>query len=540
MRERTRFFLLWAVVLAASALAVVTLGRYGVNVVAIGLLYAALATSWSFLRATGLFSFGQAAFFGAGALTQAWLVTSGHVSPWLAFGASTVAGALAALPLIPALRLGPSSFALATLAYAVLLKGLAASVLAFGMEGFLLPKTPGFDGATPSVVATLVGLTLALGLGYEAFLGRPSGRAATAIRQSPETTLSLGIDLIGERWRPLTLSAAATALTGALYAHLIGSVETTVVFSPYFSVLPLVLGMLGGALHPLGGLLGTLALYPLDELILRPAYPQGHALAYGLALLGLLLLRPEGLLRARIPRIPDSPALPRLPHDPFALAVDDLTVRRNGTTVLRDVGFLVEPGQILWVLGPNGAGKTSLLLAIAGRLPVATGAIHFGGAPSPRGAAARARRGLARTFQAPRPFPEWTVRENVALAGERAGSLDDVDSLLSELQLTQLNDRLAGQLSVGEGKRLELARVLAARPAVLLLDEPLAGLSPEAAKRVSSLIERARGRGAAIIWVEHGPAAGALASQLLVLEGGRIRFRGSLTDWEAARQAPST
>jgi ABC-type branched-subunit amino acid transport system ATPase component/ABC-type branched-subunit amino acid transport system permease subunit len=515
------------------------LPRYGVHVVALGLLYAALATSWCFLRATGLFSFGQAAFFGAGALAQAWLVTTERISPWLALPASAVAGALAAVPLVPALRLGPASFALASLAYAVLLKGVAANVPAFGMEGFLLPSTPGFDGAAPPVVVMLALLTLAASLGYGAFLRRPSGRAAAAIRQAPETTLSLGIDAIGERWRPLTASAAAAALAGALYAHLVGSVETAVVFSPTFSVLPLVLGMLGGALHPLGGTLGTLALYPLDELVFRPALLQAHTLAYGLALLGLLLVKPEGLLRARIPRIPSSSALRRVPHGPFALAVRNLTVRRDTTLALRDVSFAVEPGQVLRVLGPNGAGKTSLLLAIAGRLPVARGAILFGGAPPPRGAAARARRGLARTFQAPRPFPEWTVRENVAIAAERAGTLDQVDRLLKDIDLAELEDRPAGNLSVGEGKRLELARALATRPAVLLLDEPLAGLSPEAADKVSGLIERARLKGAAVVWVEHGSAAGEWASQLLVLEGGQTRFLGSFAEWEAARRALS-
>jgi branched-chain amino acid transport system permease protein len=539
MRERRRFFFLWAVALGAGGIAVATLGRYGIHVVAFGLLYAALATSWSCMRAAGLFSFGQAAFFGAGALTQAWLVASGRASPWLALCASAAAGALAAIPLVAGLRLSPSSFGLATLAYAILLKGLASNVPAFGMEGFLLPQTPGFDGPAAPIVAMLAALVLALSLGYQAFLGRPGGRAAAALRQSPETALSLGIDLVASRWRLLMSSAATTAVAGALYAHLVGSVETTVVFSSTFSVVPLVLGMLGGALHPLGGLVGALALYPLDELVLRPALPQAHTLAYGLALCGLLLLRPEGLLGARTPRIPALAVLRRVPRRPCALAVRDLTILRNGTTVLQDVNFAVEPGQILRVLGPNGAGKTSLLLAIAGRLPAARGAILFGGTPSPRGAAARAREGLGRTFQAPRPFPEWTVRENVALAAERGGAPEEVESLLRELDLSALSNRPAGQLSVGEGKRLELARVLALEPALLLLDEPLAGLSPAGAQRVSGVIERKRREGAAVVWVEHGPAAGDLASQLLVLEGGQVRFLGSPDDWEAMREVPS-
>ena len=102
------------------------------------------------------------------------------------------------------------------------------------------------------------------------------------------------------------------------------------------------------------------------------------------------------------------------------------------------------------------------------------------------------------------------MRENVALAAERGGDSGDVERLLQELDLSALSDRPAGQLSVGEGKRLELARVLALEPALLLLDEPLAGLSPAAAERVSGLIERQRGEGAAVVWVEHGPAAGDL------------------------------
>jgi branched-chain amino acid transport system ATP-binding protein len=132
------------------------------------------------------------------------------------------------------------------------------------------------------------------------------------------------------------------------------------------------------------------------------------------------------------------------------------------------------------------------------------------------------------------------VRENVVLAAERAGNLGAVNRLLEEVELTALADRPAGRLSVGEGKRLELARVLALEPAILLLDEPLAGLSPEAAGRVSGLIDRARRQGAAVIWVEHGPAAGEPASHLLVLEGGQIRFLGSPAEWEAARRAPAS
>jgi ABC-type multidrug transport system ATPase subunit/ABC-type branched-subunit amino acid transport system permease subunit len=540
MRERRAFLLLWTVVLAAGGIALATLGRYGFYVAAFGFLYATLATSWSWLRSTGLFSFGQAAFFGCGALTQAWLVTAGALAPGRALAVSALAGALAALPLVPALRLSPAGFALATLAYATLLTGLAGIAPAAASEGFLLPASSGFDGAAPPLVAVAAVLALAVSVGYQVFLGRPGGRAANALRQAPETALSLGIDSIGERCRPLVLGAAATSLAGALYAHLVGSVEASVVFSPTFSLLPMVLGMLGGALSPLGGILGTLALYPLDELILRPALLEAHTLAYGVVLIGLLLIKPEGLLKAPAMKIPAGRSPRRASHSPFSLAVYGLTVRRSRETVLQNVGFVVESEQILRVLGPNGAGKTSLLLAIAGRLPAARGQILFGGVPPPRGAAARARRGLARTFQAPRPFSDWTVRQNLAFAAECAGAAGDVDKLLEDLDLAALEGRPAGQLSVGEGKRLEFARALAFRPAVLLLDEPLAGLTPRAAERVSRLIERARHGGAAVVWVEHGPVSGQPVDQVLVLENGQTRFLGKLADWESGRGALSS
>ena len=178
------------------------------------------------------------------------------------------------------------------------------------------------------------------------------------------------------------------------------------------------------------------------------------------------------------------------------------------------------------VLGPNGAGKTSLLLAIAGRLPAAQEAILFGGAPPPRGSAARARRGLARTFQSPKPFSDWTVGQNVAIAAERAGVLGDVDRLLEDFELKALEGRPGRPVERGRGKAPGArsgARVQTGGPSPR---RPLAGLTPQVAKRISGLIEGARRQGAAVVWVEHGPVAGEQANQLLVLEGGETRFLG--------------
>ncbi len=535
MPDPRRLFGLWALVAIAALIAAMTLGRYGWNVVAFGLLYAGLATSWTWIRATGLFSLGQAAFFGTGALTEAWLVTVPGLPPWLALPLAAVSGGAAALPLIPALRLPPPAFALATLAYAVLLKGLAGNIPALGPQGFLLPDFPGLSGPDPLLVGLLGILAAGLGIGYSVFLARPGGRAAAAIRQAPQTAEACGIGLVSTRSLPFVGTAAATAICGALYGHIVGSVEPIVVFAPIISALPLVLGMVGGALNPLGGLAGMLALYPLDELVLRPLLPQAHVLVYGVALVSLLMLRPAGLLPARVPVVPTGAA--RAPRRAIGLSSEHLAVRRNGSTVLEEVSLDVASGQILRVTGPNGAGKSSLLLALAGALPAHRGFVRFGGRTVPQSVAGRARIGVARTFQAPQPFPEWTVRDNVAIAAERAGASAEVDRILEDLQLVTLGNRRAGELSVGEGKRLELARALALNPAILLLDEPLAGLSPDSALRVAALIAHVRDGGTLVIWVEHRFAPGEMADQVLGLEDGRVTFYGRPVDWKAVRRS---
>jgi len=239
------------------------------------------------------------------------------------------------------------------------------------------------------------------------------------------------------------------------------------------------------------------------------------------------------LLSARVPLVPVGAA--RSARRALGLSGEHLTVRRNGSTVLEQVSLNVASGQILRVAGSNGAGKSSLLLALAGALPVHGGFVRFGGSAVPRSVADWARIGVARTFQAPQPFPEWTVRENVAIAAERAGAAGEVDSILEDLHLATLRDRRADQLSVGEGKRLELARALALRPAILLLDEPLAGLSPDSAHRVAALIARIRDAGTPVVWVEHQFAPGEMADRLLILEDGRVTFYGHPADWEAVR-----
>jgi branched-chain amino acid transport system ATP-binding protein len=207
----------------------------------------------------------------------------------------------------------------------------------------------------------------------------------------------------------------------------------------------------------------------------------------------------------------------------------------RGLRALSDVGFAVERGEILGIIGPNGAGKTTLFNVICGALAPDGGRVVFGGrdvtgAPPDR----IARAGMVRTFQLMRPFGSMTVLENVGLAAQhrrasparlRKRSLDVVE----RVGLGDWAHRNATELPTAGLKRLELARALAMRPAVLLLDEVLAGLVPSEREPVLDLLTALREEdGTTLLFIEHIMAAVMrLSDRVLVLDQGRVLATGS-------------
>ncbi|NNH71764.1 ABC transporter ATP-binding protein [Nocardia uniformis] len=180
------------------------------------------------------------------------------------------------------------------------------------------------------------------------------------------------------------------------------------------------------------------------------------------------------------------------------LEISQLTVRFGGITALADVGFRVASGELVGLIGPNGAGKTTLFNCLTRRYTPDAGAITYAGAPLlDQPPHALARLGIARTFQNLGLFPRLSVRDNVLVgAHHRAGAgflsaglrlprvrreearlRAEVDELLERLELSDVADHLAAGLPFGTLKRIELARALAVRPRLLLLDEPVNGLS---------------------------------------------------------------
>ncbi|MBS2962676.1 ABC transporter ATP-binding protein [Actinocrinis puniceicyclus] len=223
-----------------------------------------------------------------------------------------------------------------------------------------------------------------------------------------------------------------------------------------------------------------------------------------------------------------------------ALAVEELTWRIGGRAIVDGVAFAAAPGELLAVIGPNGAGKTSLFNLISGLTRPDSGRILLGGRDVTRLAPhRRVRHGLGRTFQTSSVFPGLTVAENVQLAAQAAvsgpiGALavwrriggparDRAADALERTRLAHRARALAGALSHGEKRKLELAILLAAGPSVILLDEPMAGMAVEEVPDLSELIRQVHRDGATILMVEHHiEVVLGLAERIAVLHHGAL------------------
>lgn len=234
------------------------------------------------------------------------------------------------------------------------------------------------------------------------------------------------------------------------------------------------------------------------------------------------------------------------------LAVHDLSKAYGALKVTDGVSFSVAEGETHAIIGPNGAGKTTLIAQLSGQLRPDQGRIDYAGEEITHlDMAARVRRGLARSFQITTLLPGFTALENVAIAVQaRQGSSfrffrpavaeralnDAAMRCLEEVGLADRAGRVAGSLSHGEKRQLELAVALATNPRLLLLDEPLAGTGHEEAERLIGLLTRLKSR-VTMVLIEHDMAAVfALADRVSVLVYGRIVASGAP---EAVRADPA-
>lgn len=216
----------------------------------------------------------------------------------------------------------------------------------------------------------------------------------------------------------------------------------------------------------------------------------------------------------------------------YVLKTQDVAIHYGGVKAVEGVALTLERGQIRGLIGPNGAGKSTVIDAITGRRRLTRGRVELAGEDvSALGVVERRRRGLSRSFQRTSVFGRMPVRKQVELASHKMGTTDseaDADEVLRELALDRLGDVIASDLGYGEQRRLDLALALVGRPTVLLLDEPMAGLSVQEshdlAKHLQALTNR---RNVSVLLVEHDmDVVFGISDEITVFELGRVIAAG--------------
>jgi branched-chain amino acid transport system ATP-binding protein len=210
------------------------------------------------------------------------------------------------------------------------------------------------------------------------------------------------------------------------------------------------------------------------------------------------------------------------------LQLEHVTKRFGRVVIAEDLSLTVGPGETIGIVGPNGAGKTSVFGLISGDLAPGAGEIRFAGRTVTKlDAAARCRLGIGRTYQVPRPFADMTVFENVLLAAQQGGGLRRRASYAAAVDVL-VRTGMSGEANVPaerlgllQRKRLELARALATRPTLLLLDEVAGGLTDPEVAQLVEIIRGVNAEGTTVIWIEHVVRAlTAVVSRLMCLAGG--------------------
>jgi branched-chain amino acid transport system ATP-binding protein len=216
------------------------------------------------------------------------------------------------------------------------------------------------------------------------------------------------------------------------------------------------------------------------------------------------------------------------------LRLEGVSKSFGGLAAVREVSLQLPAGSLCALIGPNGAGKTTLFALMSGFIAPDTGWIEFEGADiTGQPPHLNARRGMARTFQIVQPFAAQTVRENIAVGAHlhrarRSEALEEAELVAQRVGLAAQLDKPAGELTVAGRKRLELARALATRPRLLLLDEVLAGLNPQEVGEMVPVVREIAAGGVTVLMIEHVmQAVMNLASHVWVLAQGQLIAAGT-------------
>ncbi len=559
--ERTRALIAVAAIgVAWLAIGMLVSNSYYQLMLTLVPVWAVMGLSWNLLSGyTGLVSFGHASFFGLGAYTVTIALVAFDITPWLGIPLGMLVGVVAAALIgYPTFRLRGHYFALAMLAYPLALlyvfEWLGYQEVALPMKRAAPARYMQFADprAYTAIAVALLILALLVSLAIER---SRFGMSLLAIKQNEPAAEAAGIDTLRWKMRAIMLSGALAAAAGGFYAVVLLVVTPSGVFGMLTSAQALIVTLFGGVGTVWGPLIGAAVLIPLSETLraeLGDVIPGIQGIVYGVAIILVILLAPEGVfwrVRDRFSRVAAQPrtvptvpgslkpiAHPR-PSSPAILApilrVQGLSKSFGGLRAVEDVSFEVEEGALLGIIGPNGAGKTTLFNLLNGFLRPDQGQIVFAGTELVGLKPNRiCRLGVGRTFQTVRPFARMSVLQNTVVgayvaAPSSMAAFAAAQEALERVGLAARADALAGGLTSKELRLMELARALAGRPRLLLLDEPLAGLgSPEVAELLA-VIRTLSGDGTTIVIIEHTmQAMMRLADRLIVLDHGRVLAAG--------------
>jgi ABC-type branched-subunit amino acid transport system ATPase component/ABC-type branched-subunit amino acid transport system permease subunit len=535
----------------------------------------------------GLLSYGQAMFYGVGSYVA--LLTVSRFFPnvhsiWLALLIAVVFVGIMALVIgIITVRLYGIYFALLTLAFAQMfyfivfqwrsltrgddgLQGITAPPLTIGPWSLdLTTSLPHVDlgpfGNLGDVAYwyPFAALVTLLVLAFVRTLTRSQyGEVLAAIRENEERSTFVGFDSMRYRIAAFTLAGILTGLSGALYGlHETSTAVDTLDVDMSGSFV--IFAVVGGVKTLFGPLLGTAVIEYLQNVI--SAQTDAWRLIEGLIFVGVIAFMPRGLLGA-VPQTSEFSYQPRFRRAPVVeepreaiegpiLETRSLTKRFGAFAANSGIDFSVRPGELRAVIGPNGAGKTTFFDVLAGLRAASEGQILFKGRditrmPGPQ----RVASGIAKAFQTASIYPEESVFENVRLAAlarvqgmfapeflRRSGRLERVNDIahdaLEQLDLQDVAAVRAGSLSHGDKKRLDIAVALATQPEILMLDEPVAGMSIEEVHKTDRLI-RALAKKMTVLLIEHDmDLIMGISDSITVLHQGRVLAEGTPSEIRA-------
>ncbi|MDG2176314.1 MAG: branched-chain amino acid ABC transporter ATP-binding protein/permease [Gammaproteobacteria bacterium] len=542
-------------------LALLVNNSYYLLIMTIVPIWAVMGLSWNlFSGYSGLISFGHAAFFGLGAYLVALCMVVWNLNPWLTIVLATLTGGIAGLLVgIPTFRLRGHYFALAMLAYPLALlyifEWLGYQEVALPMHREAPLAYMQFENQHFYIVIAL--LLLVTTLGITSVLSRSRfGMSLLAIKLDEDAAEAAGINTLYWKLLAITVSAAIAGAAGGFYAVVLLVVTPLAVFGMLVSAQALIFAMFGGVGTLWGPVLGAFILVPLSELLYAryaADFPGIQGVIYGMAIIAVILFAPQGilwklqsLLKPGQIRMLGSTAsvadfsvsqdlLVVTPQEHVSpiLAVSGLSKSFGGLQATNDLNFEVRHGELLGIIGPNGAGKTTLFNLLNGFIHPDKGEINFRGQgllkqrPNQRCA-----KGMARTFQVPKPFTHLSVLDNVVIgAYVHTRTKDEAGRHASAaIQIVGLHDQCdmpAANLTNKELRLMELARALACAPTLILVDEILAGLDPDAMQDVLEVLRRVRGLGITIIIIEHSMQAMVqLVDRFVVLDHGSLLAEG--------------